>query len=326
MPCPTPVVFLIFRRPDLTAHIFEAIRQVEPTTLLVVADGPSTEAESELCQKARAVTEKVDWTCKVLRDYSDTHLGCRNRVSTGLTWAFEQVEEAIILEDDCLPNADFFTFCTKLLEVYRHDNQIFSICGSNFQEGIKRGSGSFYFSRYTDPWGWATWRRSWRLYNDDLKGWPNFKDSNQFKSIFKVPGEYTYWTQIFDELYYKNIPDSWFYRWLFSCWVLGSIAIFPNVCLVSNIGGRLDGTNCLYPSRFSNLPLEGLVDLEYPKQIEPDENADEYLFLFRYEGKQFFERQRYGALYPWLLRYRSFKSNPLQYIYKKIRFNINQLF
>ena len=77
MTCSSPVVFLIFRRPDLTALVFEAIRQAQPTQLLVVADGPRHADEAELCQQARAVTEQVDWDCEVLRNYADVNLGCR---------------------------------------------------------------------------------------------------------------------------------------------------------------------------------------------------------------------------------------------------------
>ena len=95
--CSTPVIFLIFRRPELTARVFGAIRQAQPSKLLIIADGPRSEAEAELCHQTRTVTEQIDWDCEVLRNYSDTNLGCRKRVSSGLNWAFEQVEEAITI-------------------------------------------------------------------------------------------------------------------------------------------------------------------------------------------------------------------------------------
>ena len=164
----TPVVFLIFRRPDLTARVFEAIRQAQPAKLLIVADGDRNEEEAILCQQARAVTEQIDWDCEVLTNFSDTNLGCKRRVSSGLDWAFSQVEEAIILEDDCLPHPDFFHFCSELLTHYKDDTRIWNICGHNFQDAQWRGDGSYYFSRYADPWGWATWQRAWKHYDKDL--------------------------------------------------------------------------------------------------------------------------------------------------------------
>ena len=123
----TSVVFMIFRRPDLTARVFETIRQAQPTKLLIVADGARNEEEAILCQQTRAVTEQIDWDCEVLRNYSDVNLGCRLRVSSGLDWVFSEVEEAIILEDDCLPHSSFFQFCEELLSYYRHNERIWTI-------------------------------------------------------------------------------------------------------------------------------------------------------------------------------------------------------
>ena len=108
----TPVAFLVFNRPDQTKKVFEAIRKAKPEKLLVIADGPRNEryGEAEKCRAVRAVMERIDWNCEVVRNYSDVNLGCRRRVSTGIDWIFEQVEEAIILEDDCLPHPTFLAF------------------------------------------------------------------------------------------------------------------------------------------------------------------------------------------------------------------------
>ena len=97
----TPVAFIIFNRPDTTAKVFEAIRQAKPSKLLVVADGArqGKVGEAEKCAVTRAIIDGVDWECEVLTNYSDVNLGCKRRVSSGIDWVFEQVEEAIILED-----------------------------------------------------------------------------------------------------------------------------------------------------------------------------------------------------------------------------------
>ncbi|MFM7711944.1 MAG: glycosyltransferase family 2 protein, partial [Microcystis sp.] len=142
--------------PDTTARVFEAIRQAKPPKLLVVADGPRADRADDIekCKAARAIIEGVDWDCEVLTNYSDVNLGCKNRVSSGLNWVFDTVEEAIILEDDCVPDPTFFRFCEELLEYYRHDQRIMVISGNNFQFGKKRTGYSYYFSVYTHCWGW----------------------------------------------------------------------------------------------------------------------------------------------------------------------------
>ena len=150
----TPVVFIIFNRPDTTAKVFEAIRQAKPPKLLVIADGARIDkpGEAEKCAAARAIINQVDWQCEVLTNYSNVNLGCRKRVSSGLDWVFEQVEEAIVLEDDCLPHPSFFQYCQELLEKYRDDERIMMISGDNFQFGNETTEYSYYFSRYGHCW------------------------------------------------------------------------------------------------------------------------------------------------------------------------------
>ncbi|MHC5939489.1 hypothetical protein [Nostoc sp.] len=92
----TPIAFLIFNRPNLTAQVFEAIRQAKPHKLLVVSDGPRFSEEAEKSEKARAVIQQVDWECEVLTNFSNVNLGCKRRVSSGLDWVFSEVEEAIV--------------------------------------------------------------------------------------------------------------------------------------------------------------------------------------------------------------------------------------
>lgn len=275
MICSTPVVFLIFRRPDLTALVFETIRQAQPAKLLIVADGPRNEKEATLCQQARAVTENIDWDCEVLRNYSEVNLGCRERVSSGITWAFEQVEEAIILEDDCFPHPSFFRYCETLLEYYRYDERIMVVSGNNFQGGRQQTPYSYYFSRYNHCWGWATWRRAWQHYDDELKEWPSFKASGLISLIFENPREQQYWSQIWDTLYTQNQPDTWAYRWTFTCMNSGGLTILPNINLVSNIGFGSDATHTTQKkSLLSNIPTLDIGEINHPPFVLRNCTAD----------------------------------------------------
>ena len=145
----TPVVLIIFNRPDTTAKVFEAIRQAKPSQLLVIADGPRPEkpGEAEKCAATRAIIDRIDWDCEVLKNYSEINLGCQQRVSSGLDWVFQTVETAIILEDDCLPHPTFFRFCAELLAKYRDEPRVMAISGDNFQCGQNSETDkSYYFS------------------------------------------------------------------------------------------------------------------------------------------------------------------------------------
>ncbi|WP_228016696.1 glycosyltransferase family 2 protein [Synechocystis sp. LEGE 06083] len=262
---------------------------------MVVADGPRNEAEAVLCQQAREVTEQIDWECEVLRNYSDVNLGCRQRVSSGLDWAFEQVEEAIILEDDCLPHPDFFRYCQELLAYYREDERVWCISGDNFQDGQCRGDGSYYFSNYNHCWGWATWRRCWRKYDHRMINWPAFKQNDYLKTILDNTLEVKYWQDIFDHLYETGKPNTWDYPWTFTCWQNGGLTALPNVNLISNIGFRADGTHTLGESKFANLPVQDLDEIRHPSFLVRDQTADEYTFDDHFGGKAIREAKTFSG-------------------------------
>ena len=245
-PCPltTPVLFMIFNRPDTTQKVFNAIRQAKPKQLFIAADGPreGTEGEKEKCEQARKVIEQVDWNCEVKTLFRDKNLGCKIADTFAIDWFFENVDEGIILEDDCLPSQSFFWFCQELLEYYRADTRIMMISGNNFQFGKVRGEGSYYFSKYAHLWGWATWRRAWRYYDVDMKSFEKFKIESQINNIFRIKQQQKYWTKIFQSVYDGKI-DTWCYQWAYTCFINNGLCIMPNVNLVSNIGFGADSTH-----------------------------------------------------------------------------------
>ncbi|TRV14579.1 MAG: glycosyltransferase family 2 protein [Microcystis wesenbergii Mw_MB_S_20031200_S109] len=277
----TPVAFLIFNRPDTTARVFEAIRQAKPPKLLVVADGPRADRpdDVEKCKAARAIIDGVDWDCEVLTNYSEVNLGCKNRVSSGLNWVFDTVEEAIILEDDCLPHTTFFRFCEELLDYYRNDERIMSIVGCNFQFGRRRTNYSYYFSRINLIWGWATWKRAWHYYDIDMSLWTEVKRDDILKYILHDPQETRYWTKIFQRTYDEDI-NSWGYRWILSCFLQHGLAITPNINLVSNIGFSVNATHTTNDSSLINsVKVEAMsFPLRHTPYIIPHISADKFTY------------------------------------------------
>jgi len=285
MPISTPVALFIFNRPDLTETVFEAIRRAKPKTLLVVADSPRFPEEAQLCHEARAVIEKVDWNCQVLTNFSEKNLGCGKRVSSGLDWVFSEVEEAIILEDDCLPSPSFFSFCQTLLEYYRDDERIMLISGDNFQDGQSRTNYSYYFSKYNDIWGWASWRRAWKYYDFDMKTWPEYKQSNLLRVVCDNPVEQEYWTTLFDSVF-AGIIDTWDYQWTYACFAQNGLAVLPNSNLISNLGYRSDATHTKFKdSNLARLPLTNIWNINHPPIVVQNREADAYAFENVFLGK-----------------------------------------
>jgi cephalosporin hydroxylase len=281
----TPVCLIIFNRPDTTEKVFEAIRQAKPPRLLVIADGPRADqpGEAEKCAAVRAIINQVDWDCEVLTNYSDINLGCRKRVSSGLNWVFSLVEEAIILEDDCLPHLTFFRFCEELLERYRYDQRIMAIAGNNFQIGRESTDYSYYFSFYNHIWGWASWRRAWHLYDLEMKQWPEVRESNLLCDILQDTQAVAHWSKTFQSGYEGF--DTWDFAWTFACWSHNGLSILPNVTLVSNIGFGPDATHTKGGSQFANLPTKAMnFPLRHPPFMIRDTQADDLTEKMMFSG------------------------------------------
>jgi hypothetical protein len=273
----TPVAFIIFNRPDTTEQVFAQIARAKPPKLLVVADGPvrGNAMQAERCAQARAIIGKVDWPCEVMVDFSEANLGCRRRVSSGLNWVFEQVSEAIILEDDCVPDPTFFRYCEELLIRYRDDRRVAMICGDNFQFGRRIGGSSYYFSKYAHIWGWASWRRAWRYYDVNAGLWPEFQASGDFDRT-TLPCERDAWRAAFDGVH-KGKIDTWDYQWTLACWCQSMLVIVPQVNLVSNIGFGPHATHTHGISAYANLRSEAMQwPLLEPNIMAASADADSF--------------------------------------------------
>jgi hypothetical protein len=274
----TPVALIFFKRPEVTERVFKRIAEAKPQTLLLIADGPRTKEEAGACAEVREIVERVDWDCLVLKNYSDVNLGCRHRPATGIDWVFSQVNEAIILEDDCVPSLSFFYFCQTLLERYRDDQRIFMIGGNNFQGGMRRTEDSYYFSRYPGTWGWATWKRAWNHFDRTMSTWPAFRAVGQMRWVFENPAERQYWEPYF-QLCHDNKLDAWDYIWFYSCLTQSGLIIEPSVNLVSNIGFGPHATHTVDTDpRFSDVPSGEIWEIKHPQHVMRNVEADAYYF------------------------------------------------
>jgi hypothetical protein len=277
----TPVAFIIFNRPDTTERVFQAIRQAQPHKLLVIADGPRADrpGEAEKCAAARAVIDQVDWECEVLKNYSDINLGCGVRPATGISWVFEQVEEAIILEDDCLPHPSFFLFCQELLERYRDDKRVMHIGGTNCLGEWKSDVQSYHFSCLSGIWGWASWRRAWNLYDYEMKLWKKAVETQFLKEYFPEKNHYLYWETLFQIASRDDSKTFWDYQWIFTRWVQGGLGITPSENLISNIGFGANATHTSdETSSLSKLDVGKLMfPLTHPEIIGRDVDLDDLI-------------------------------------------------
>ena len=275
----TPVVFFVFNRPDTTEKVFNAIRQVRPTKLYVISDGPRPEREGELekVKAAREIATNLDWECELITVYSDTNLGCKRRISSGIDIVFANERDAIFLEDDCIPERTFFFYCQELLSYYRENEQVVFINGMNHigqtSEGIKE---SYYFTRYPHVHGWASWSYKWTgEYDVDLAELSDLQKRNELRKYFETRQETRFWRKKFTEVHCGQI-DTWDYQ--VSYWLLSrkKLAIAPRVNLITNIGYfREDATHTRGGGKFANLLVHELnTPLTHPITISPNTAFD----------------------------------------------------
>jgi hypothetical protein len=277
------ILLIIYKRPELTRRALEAIVQARPSRLFVAADGPRSAAEAAACRATRAVLGELTYPCEVLTNFSDVNLGCGIRVHTAIDWALSISEDLIILEDDCLPNPSFFQFCDTLLARYRDDERVMHISGNNFVGDGAPAAYSYYFSKYTHAWGWATWRRAWRHFDWAMSAWPAAKEAGVVESRCADPYERRYWTAIFDQMH-AGAPDTWDYQWNFACWAQGGLTVLPSVNLVSNTGVGEDATHTKAPADVLGRPTHELRDLRHPPYVFQNTKADEITFDRNFGG------------------------------------------
>ena len=266
-----PVSIIIFNRPENTKRLLESLNIYKPETLFIISDGPrkNFENDHERVIQSRKLFEKIDWKCEVFFNNSESNLGCRERIITGLNWVFGQVEKTIILEDDCIPSEEFFIFMELMLNKYQTNKEISSVCGTNFLPDWNKTKDSYLYSKYCHVWGWGTWKDRWEKIDFNLDKLQEIKKTKFLKSYLGSFRAYLYWHWILNNVKKKKI-DSWAYIWNFTNFINNSLSIIPAINLLSNIGIGKDSSNT------RSLPY---------KYIKAEESRKKLKFPLKYPSK-----------------------------------------
>ena len=274
----TPIIFIAFNRPSTTSRVFNVIKRARPKQLYLVCDGPRPHVDKDeyACAAVKKILDKIDWDCNVYRDYSSENMGCRDRVYSGISNAFNHFESAIILEDDCYPDDTFFRYCEIMLEKYKDDERVMHINGTNQCGPDVINKDSICFSRFAHVWGWATWKRAWLKSDVTISKWPEYK---QMGLINVLPFEKVvkdHLAHLFDSVY-SGAMNTWDFQWQFQIFYHNGICITPNRNLISNIGFIKNSTHTSdeastfadlkrFPMRFPmQLPREVICNEEFDR-------------------------------------------------------------
>ncbi len=277
-----PVAFLVFNRPETTREVFGRIAKARPARLFIISDGPreGVAEDAAKCREVRSIVASIDWDCEVSTDHATENLGCRRRVSSGLSWVFSQTESAIILEDDCAPSPSFFRYCDELLEKYRHEPKVMMISGTNLLRE-SAAAGDYLFTMHGICWGWATWKRAWSTYDVDLSSWPETKQTDPFRALPFHETELDSFKKALDNLCGKDPREwkhnTWDYQWDYNRYIHKGLAITPKRNLVANIGFGSGATHTHDKNhKLANIPTTTLdFPLEHPTSIELSREYEE---------------------------------------------------
>lgn len=278
----TPILFLVFNRPKTTLRVLEEIRRAKPRQLYVASDGPrnrNSEDLKSISEVRKIIDTQIDWPCEVKTLFRTENLGCKDAISSAINWFFEFEEMGIILEDDCVPNSDFFIFCEYLLVKHKEDKSVAGITGNFHQLYSNELSDKYSRIPYPLIWGWATWRRVWKLYDPSITDFSGDMSKLQ-RLINKKDSTRNYFLQQFEQVKHNKL-DTWDYQFTYLMLRHSLDFLHPHQNLITNIGFGIKASHTsFFLNYFSNLPKGNLkfpltetVNNSYEKWL------DKYLFF-----------------------------------------------
>ena len=273
-----PVLIIAFTRVRAVKVLLESLRQSRPSRICVSIDGPRRKVQGDIqkCATVKACFDDIDWDCDIVFNHVPSNMGCDPHVQFALDWFFSMHTEGIILEDDCIPSADFFRFAADMLHTYADDQKVMMICGTSVvddRDSHNADEASYRLSDYCFSWGWATWRRAWLCYKKEISD-PYIVSEK--KSYFPA-NEKRFWNRYF-ESYVSGKYCNWDGKWIHSIWSCGGVCIIPNVNLVLNIGFSADSTHTFFKDKSMPIRYGSLGAIKHPASRSINYAADRRLF------------------------------------------------
>ena len=305
----TPILLITFNRPQHTRKVLERILEANPQELYIFQDGAreGNHTDQTQCEAVRRVVEEL--TTDYNRNhplhlhtlYESQNLGCGPGPAKAISWFFSEVEEGIVMEDDCLAHPDFFPYCEELLNRYRSDHRIGFINATLYDARWHTEQGASYgFSHYMVTGAWAAWRRTWEGFDLDLLQMKATALKHQIYQLTHNRQEAYWWYFALKEMQQDTSKKSyWDFQMQIHLFMQSAITIHPAVNLISNIGFDEHGTHTLGNDGRGERPTFPILPLTHPSIIQVNEKQDAYCWA-KTESKGFF-RDMVDNLYNHLL-------------------------
>jgi hypothetical protein len=283
----SPLLFMVFNRPDKTRQVWEQIKKAKPTKLYISADGPRATHPDDLikCEQVKNIVTNIDWKCDVKYLFHNSNLGCSLAGKTAFDWVYSYEDRMIELEDDTIPSQSFFVFMDEVLEKYKDCEEIGYVTGQNFM-GIQSGSDSYFFSHYGGSSGWGSWKRVYEQWDFKLEH-INKAYSKSFRKNFDSTFEYKFWLRSFEN-YVKNGGKTYDLQSVFLIFEKDLKQIVPNKNLITNIGFDIEGTNYFEGSDHNLFAFKERFELQkviHPSSIKRNRKVDRKIFEYHFLRK-----------------------------------------
>lgn len=266
-----PVLLISFNRPKLTKGAIENIRKLKPLLLFFSVDGPrpSNLEDVKNVEATKVLVEEIDWHCEVRTLFGEENYGSGEWPYKSITWALNQCENILIVEDDVRISPDFYRAAQDLVPRYKDNEKIFAICASNISKNSKQG---YYFTKYFSGWGWITWSNKWQKYSYNLVDNKKFQFFNLLKqNNFNIVITLYFYINFF--LIKMNKLQSWDYQvnYMIFKYKMYNVKFYQNLSI--NVGIGKDATHTKVLPEIKIEPLN-IQRLNHPKNYEIDETLE----------------------------------------------------
>lgn len=278
-----PVLCIFFARPEIFKKSFERVKEVRPSKLLLWQDGPRENRPEDIqkIEECRKIVENIDWECDVYTNFHEKNMGCDPSTHYAHKWAFSIVDKCIILEDDIVPSISFFYFCKELLDEYEKDQRIDRICGMNIL-GEYECDGDYFFSRYGNSWGWATWKRVADRWESDYRFLNNAEAIRLMEGMSRNKKNQRAWIK---KCIQRKLTGKPYWEFIVGASTLlnSGLCIYPRFNLIKNVGIGQNSTHA--PIKIEEVDkttrklfYSKTFELKFPLKTPNYVIADEYFF------------------------------------------------
>lgn len=266
-----PIVLFVYNRLDhlkLTIKSLKKNKEASNTDLIIYSDGPKNKLDKVNVYKVRSFLKRVSGFKKKKIIYRVKNIGLANNIVNGINQTFRKYNKAIIIEDDILVSNVFLKFMNTNLIRYNKNKNVASIHGYCYPIKFKKNNEETFFLKGADCWGWGTWKRAWKEYNNNSKYLINLIKRKNLQREFDFNYSYPY-LEMLKLTEKKN--HSWAIKWYASAFVKNMFTLYPKKSYVRNIGNDGSGTNSSVQKKFYTNNLNNKVSF---KKIEIKDNNE----------------------------------------------------